>query len=92
MNAHAPLDPAVDGGFLVQREIVAGPRPQQVEDFLEAAAVLLLQGVLGFDEEEGVPEIGEDFSGQLFRRGHQVGQPAGGGADADNEERKAPLV
>ena len=27
-----------------------------------------------------MPEIGEDFSGQLFRRGHQVGQPGIDGA------------
>ncbi len=80
VNAHAPLDPAVHGVLLVQREVLAGLGPQQDEDFLQGALVLLLQRALCLGDDEGVPEIVDDLSGQLLRRGHQVGQPGLDGA------------
>ena len=40
VDAHAPLDPAVDGGLLVEGKVVARLRPQQDHD--------LFQGALGF--------------------------------------------
>ena len=80
VNAHAPLDPAVDGVLLVQGEVVAGLGPQQDEDFLQGALVLLLQGQFGLGDDEGVPEIVDDLSGQILRRGDQVGQPGLNGA------------
>ncbi len=44
VEAHAPLDPAVDGALLVQGEVLAGLRPQEDEDLLQGALGFLLQG------------------------------------------------
>jgi len=43
VDGHAPLYPAVDRILLVQGEILTGLGPQQDEDFLQGALVLLLQ-------------------------------------------------
>ena len=80
MEAHAPLDPAVDGALLVQGKVVAGLRPQQDDDLLQGALGLVLQGQVGLGDEGGVLEIGDDLAGQLLRRGDDVGQPGVDGA------------
>ena len=44
MDAHAPLNPAIQGGVLVEREIVAGLVSQQDQDLLEAALGFIRPG------------------------------------------------
>ena len=54
MDGHAPLDTAIEGVFLVEREIVPGTRPQQYADLVEPALLfhrlddLRLQSGFGF--------------------------------------------
>ena len=79
VNTHAPLDPAVDGVLLVERKVVAGLGAQQDDDFFQGALRLVFPGV-GLGEDEHVPEIVNDLSGQVLRRGYQVGQPGINGA------------
>ncbi len=42
MNTHAPFDPAVNGVFFVQGEIVARLRPKQDKDFFQGALVIFV--------------------------------------------------
>ena len=44
VDAHAPLDPAVDGVLLVEGEVVAGLGAQQDDDFLQGALRLVSPG------------------------------------------------
>ena len=80
VNAHAPLDAAVDGGLLVEGEIVAGLRPQQDDDLLEGAMALVLVGQRGLDDQGDVLEIGADLAGQQLHRADHVRQPGVNGA------------
>ena len=80
VEAHAPLDPAVNGAFLVQGKVMAGLCPQQDEDLLQGALGLVLQGPVSPVDEGRVLEIGDDPAGQLLHRGDDVGQPRVNGA------------
>ena len=51
VDAHAPLDPAVDGVLLVQGKVVAGLRPQQDDDLFQGALRLVFQGQSGLGDE-----------------------------------------
>ena len=76
MEAHSPLDPAVNGALLVEREIVAGPRAQQEDNLLQAALIRIRQVQVGpGNQDRDVVEIGDDLDCQLLRRAHHVGQP-----------------
>jgi hypothetical protein len=81
VDAHAPLDPAIDGLLFVEGKVVARLRPQQDHDLLEAAVVRV--GPLdhsGRGEEGYVLEISHDLAGQCLHRGDHVRQPGVHGA------------
>lgn len=59
---------------------MAGLGPQQNEDFRQGALILLVQGAIGPGDDEGVPEIVDDLSGQILRRSDQIDQTGGNGA------------
>ena len=80
VEAHAPLDPAVDGALLVQGKVLTGLGPQEDEDLLQGALGFLLQGASGPGDERGVLQVGDDPAGELLRRGHDVGQARVDGA------------
>ena len=80
VDAHAPLDPAVDGGLLVQGKVVARLRPQQDDDLFQGALGFVFQGKSGPGDEGHVVEKGDDLAGKLLHRGDDVGQPGVDGA------------
>ncbi|MGC4120345.1 MAG: hypothetical protein QM765_38340 [Myxococcales bacterium] len=86
VQAHAPLDAAVEGALLVEREVVAGLRAQQDEDLLQGALRLLLERDLGAPEVRGVLAVGDDPARQLLDRGHHVGQVGVDGAAGHSVE------
>ena len=80
VQAHAPLDPAVDGALLVQGKIVAGLGPQQDQDLFQGALRFALPGGIGCRDKRGVLQIVDDPARQFLRRGDHVGQPGVDGA------------
>ena len=80
VDAHAPLDPAVDGALLVEGKVVARVRPQEDDDLFQGALGLALQKESRLRHERGPLEIGDDLSGEFLDRGHDVGQPCVDGA------------
>ncbi|EKD40737.1 MAG: hypothetical protein ACD_74C00210G0001 [uncultured bacterium] len=76
MNAHAPLDPAVDGVSFVHGKIVAGFGPQENDDLFQGALLLRLQReTLGLGHDQGMREIVDNLAGQRLRRGDQIDEP-----------------
>ena len=51
VDAHAPLDPAIDGGLLVEGKVVARLRPQQDHDLFQAALAFVFLGKSGLGDE-----------------------------------------
>ena len=50
MDAHAPLDPAIDGDVLVEGKVMAGVLAQQDQDLFEGAAGFIRQGQSGLGD------------------------------------------
>ena len=75
VDAHAPLDPAVEGVLLVEGKVVAGLGAQQDDDLFQGALRLVFQGQSGLGDERRALEIGDDLARQLLHRGHDVRQP-----------------
>ena len=74
MDAHAPFDPAIHGGILVEGKIVTGLIPQQDQDFFEAAAGFICPGQHGFGGERRALKIGDDFAWQRLHRCDKIRQ------------------
>ncbi len=75
MKTHAPFNPAGDGAFLVEGKIVAGLRTQENHHLFEGALVPLGHVLDRPGNRRDVPEIVDDFAGQLLDRGDHVGEP-----------------
>ena len=80
MDAHAPLDPAVDGALLVEGKVVARVRPQENDDLFQGALGLALKEESRLRHKGGPLEVGDDFSGEFLDRGHDVGETCVDGA------------
>ena len=69
VDGHAPFDAAADRAWLVFREVVAGPRPQQDEDLLHRGLQFgRHQGPGPWKLAESVRGIGNEPGGHLGRR------------------------
>ena len=75
VDAHAPLDPAIEGVPLVERKVVAGVGAQQDDGLFQGALRLVFQRRFGPGDQRSALEIGEDLPRQLLRRGHDIRQP-----------------
>ncbi len=80
VQAHPPLDASVDGAHLVEREVVAGVRPEQDEDLLEGAQLLVLEDDLRRPYVGRVLFVGDDAGGQLVGGRDHVREPRLDGA------------
>jgi len=63
VDAHAALNPPVEGIPFVQGKVVAGVRTQQDDRLLQAALRLVFQGLFGPGEERSPLQIGADLPG-----------------------------
>ena len=80
VESHAALDAAADGGGFVEREVVAGLRAEEDEDFFERALRFGRGNVLEMGTIGEMRGVGDQL-GRHFRRGHDViGEPGGDGA------------
>ena len=80
MNAHAALDPAIEGVPLVKRKVVARVGAQQDDHLFQGALRLVFQHCFRPRDERGALQIGDDLLRQFLRRGHDVRQPGVDGA------------
>jgi len=80
VDTHAPLDPAVNGSFLVQGKVMTGLCPEYDKYLFQGTLRLVLHVHIGLQTLWGMLEIGNDPVGQFFSRGYNVGQPCVDGA------------
>ena len=74
MNTHPSFYTTIDGVLFVEKEIVTGLGPQQDEDFLQGALILLYEGKLRLGNDQGVTKISDNFAGDLLHRSDDIGE------------------